>query len=147
MKKLFFAAILSISVAVSAFATDANKINYRIRQNFETEFRDATEVQWTLRSNFAKATFNLDGEAVEAFYNLSGTMIGTSKKITIDDLPTGAKRVFARKWGEYNVKDAIKFQGVEQTDYYISAENDEEDVVLKVSDNFHVSVFKRVKKN
>ena len=81
-----------------------------------------------------------------AFYDLDGNMIGTSTNIAIDDLPTHAKRVFAKRYAEYTVKEAIQFDGVEETAYYISAENEAQSLLLKVSADGMLTVFKQVKK-
>src|SRR5476651_1128228 len=81
MKKLFIAAILVAAIGTSAFASDAGKVNFRVKNNFETQFSDATNVQWTLTSNYAKASFELNDETVDAFYSLDGEALGLSRKV------------------------------------------------------------------
>lgn len=146
MKKLLFAALLIASVSTSAFASDANKVNVRILNNFKSEFYQASNVAWSVTNNYAKATFTHEGEQLEAFYDLNGVMLGTSKKITIADLPTSAKRTFAKKYSGYNVKEAIKFEDMDETSYYISAENEKESVILRVQSENNISLFKRTAK-
>ena len=147
MKKLFLAALIATTIISSAFATDVNKINFRIKQAFKSEYTNADNVNWTLRSTYAKASFVNDGQQMEVFYNLSGEMIGTSRHISINDLPTNAKRTFAKKYAGYNVKEAIKFDGEEEQAFYISAENDTEKVILKVDGSESLSIFKKNRKN
>ena len=147
MKKLFFAALIATTVATSSFATDANKINFRIMQAFKSEYSNAANVNWTLRSTYAKATFQKDGQPIDVFYNLSGELIGISRQISIDDLPTNAKRIFAKKYAGYNVKEAIIFESEEEKAFYISAGNEQESVILKVSDIGSLSIYKKDRKN
>ncbi len=147
MRKLFLAALLTVTVAASAFAKDINSKNVRAVKHFNSEFRDAENVSWTMRSTFAKATFYLNGEKREAFYDLNGEMIGTSSNISLDKLPVAAKRVFAKKYDGYTVKEAIHFEGIDEAAYYISAENEKESVILKVTDSNTVSVYKKERKN
>lgn len=147
MKKLLIIALLATTIATSAFATDANKISFTIKNNFQREYAQAEKVIWTLRPTFAKATFVYDGKTMEAFYTLGGESIGTSQVISIDELPTNAKRNFAKKYSGYDVKEAIEFNGVDEHAYFISAENEKEKVVLKVDAFNSVSVFKKEKKN
>jgi len=147
MKKLFFAALITVTVATSAFAKDVNKISSRATHNFSFDFRGAEKVNWISKSNFYKASFILDGQKMEAFYNLNGDMIGTSQNITLDQLPTSAKRTFAKRYNGYTVKEAIRFEGVDESAYYISAENEKENVILKVADDANVSVFQKDRKN
>jgi len=146
MKKLFIAALLAISVASSAFAADVATVKAIVLNNFKHDFERATEVSWKANSDYAKATFILDHQKMEVFYNSDGDIIGTSKAISLDELPVKAKRTFAQKFDGYTVKEAIRFEGNEDAAYFISAENEKESVVLKVADNSQVSIFKKDKK-
>ena len=146
MKKLLFAALLTASLATSAFAKETNEVSYRVQNNFKSQFNQAQKVNWSVKSNFTKATFEEAGQKIEAFYDLNGNMIGTSRNITLNELPTGAKRAFAKSYGGYTVKEAIRFEGTEEDAYYISAENEKENVILKVSNDRNVSVFRTSRK-
>jgi hypothetical protein len=143
MKKLFIAALLTVTVATSAFSKDVNKVNTRAQHNFNYDFKGAENVNWTVKSNFAKADFIMNGEKMEAFYNLNGEMIGTSKNITLNELPTSAKRLLARKYNGYTITEAIRFNGADEAGYYISGENDKEKIILKVSEDSQVSVYQK----
>jgi hypothetical protein len=146
MKKLFITAVLALSLTATSFAGDANKVNSKATSSFAAEFADAKNVSWTSKDNYVKASFTLDNKSMEAYYDFQGELVGTSNAIEISDLPTIAKRSFAKKYAGYTVKAAIRFQGVDETAYYISAENEAQSVVLKVSDGAFLSVFKSVKK-
>ena len=63
-----------------------------------------------------------------------GKFIGTNQAITLEDLPVNAKRAFAKKYEGYTVKEAIRFEGSQESAYYISAENEKGSVILKVDD-------------
>ncbi|MCW3109009.1 MAG: hypothetical protein JWQ09_3515 [Segetibacter sp.] len=146
MKKLFLVALLAVTVAASAFAKDTKKVNAAAIGNFKVEFKRASDVTWTVNDNYVKATFILNNERMEAFYNENGERIGTSRAITLDELPVKAKRAFAKKFDGYTVKQAIEFDGTEETAYYLSAENEKESVILKVDNSEGLSTFKRTKK-
>lgn len=145
MKKLFFTALLAISASVSAFATDTNNANSAAVSNFENTFTKASEITWTTNKDYSKATFVLNSVRMEALYTLQGDFIGTTKGITLDELPVSAKRDFAKKYAGYTVTEAIRFEGIEEGAYFVSAKNEKETVVLKVSDGGLVSVVKSTK--
>lgn len=146
MKKIFFAILMAVIIAGSAFAADAKKVNANVVYSFKSDFKKAVNVSWTTTENFAKAAFTMNGQQMEAFYNTEGERIATSKKITLDELPAEAKRTFTKKFGGYDVKEAIRFEGVDEDAYYISAENEKESVIVKVSSNQSVSIFTRTNK-
>ncbi|HEX8331064.1 MAG TPA: hypothetical protein VF622_00510 [Segetibacter sp.] len=145
MKKLLIAALLTVTVATSAFAADEKKVNGNILNAFESEFAEASKVQWSVKSEYIKASFEIDGVKTDAFYNHKGESIGLSRKITLEDLPVQAKRTFAKKYSDYTVKEAIKFEGNEETAFYVSAENEKHSIILKIT-SAGVSVYKKTSK-
>ena len=143
MKKLFISALLAITVAVSSFAAEGNNVSYTVRNNFSSQFKKASDVQWTSGENYTKATFVLDNVRTEALYSAEGEFIGTNQAITLEELPVNAKRAFAKKYDGYTVKEAIRFEGADQSAYYISAENEKGSVILKVEDSGSMSTVKK----
>lgn len=146
MKNLFLTSILVAALATSAFATGESNINYFILNNFRLDYRGATNVEWVARPNYAKATFMYNNQKTEAFYNTNGQLIASSKAIKLDELPVSAKRAFAKKYEGYTVKEAIEFVEKDEVNYYVSAENDKEKVVIKVDENDLISTFSKTKK-
>lgn len=57
MKKLFFAALIAVSVSASSFAQDVNKIDEKAVADFESVFTGASNVEWASKENFTKASF------------------------------------------------------------------------------------------
>lgn len=145
MRKLFITALLVIAVAAGVFAAPT-KVSSSILVNFNAVFKEATDVSWLITNDYTKAGFTSDNTKMEVFYDYNGDIIGTSKSIPLDELPVNAKRPFAKLFAGYDVKEAIRFEGFDETSYYISGENEKESVILKVNDLNRVSVFKRTKK-
>lgn len=163
MKKILFTALAAISIASSAFtkdeqktasakdekktasAQDKEKISYKVLTAFAAEFSEATDVNWTSKPNFDRASFNLDGKQLSAFYNFSGEIIGTTEEISFETLPSRAKNSIAKKYNNYSVKEAILFESDRETAYFIAAENNVQSVILKFMHG-HVTVFKKESK-
>jgi hypothetical protein len=133
MKKLFFAALVAVSVSASAFAQDVNQIDEKAVENFESAFAGASNVEWMSKEKFSKASFKQNEQKIEVFYDSEGEFIATTKQIKMDEVPTFAKRTFAKNYADYTVKEAFKFQADDEEAYYISAENEKEIVVVKVN--------------
>jgi hypothetical protein len=145
MKKLFTAALLVAIFASSAFA-NPTKVGHAILRNFAVEFNNASDVKWTATSDYVKANFLFEDQRMEAFYTPTGEKIGISRGVSIDELPLKAKRAFTKKYQDYTVKQAILFEGVEENAYFIDAENETENVIVKVFDDGTASVYKKTKK-
>jgi len=142
MKKLFVSGLLMIAVAASSFAA-GNEVSNVARNNFSSQFKRISDVQWSTGENYTKATFVLNGVSTQALYDESGEFIGTNQAANLEELPVNAKRSFARKYSGYTVKEAIRFEGSKESAYYIAAENEKGSVVLKVEDNGNISVAKK----
>lgn len=146
MKRILIAAITVMVISSSAFASDENKVSLNIRQAFKEEFREARQVEWTIKSDFIKAAFQEKGAMINVFYDKQGIKIGQSHTITLEDLPLSARRSIARKYADHNITEAVEFSGVEGDAFYITAENDNEKVILKITDNSSISTFKKTRK-
>ena len=143
MKKLFISALLAITVAASSFAAEGNNVSNAAQNNFSSQFKHASDVQWTSGKNYTKATFVLNSVRTEALYSAEGEFIGTNQAITLEELPVNAKRTFAKKYEGYTVKEAIRFEGTEEGAYFISAENGKGSVILKVGDSGSISTVRK----
>lgn len=142
MKKLFVSGLLIIAVTVSSFAA-GNEVSNAARNNFSSQFKHISDVQWTASENYTKATFVLDNVRTEALYDESGEFIGTNQAVVLEELQVNAKRSFAKKYSGYTVKEAVRFEGSKESAYYIAAESEKGAVVLKVEDNGNISVEKK----
>ncbi|WP_018611313.1 hypothetical protein [Segetibacter koreensis] len=135
-------AVTSVGASTSA-APAKNKINYQLLNHFNEDFKDAKDINWTMTSEFAKVNFLQYDEKVEAFYDLDGGLIGTTRFITIDQIPREARRIFATKYANYNIKEVIRYEGAEDVAYYIHAEDDKEKLIFKLSGSRDISLFSR----
>jgi hypothetical protein len=146
MKKLFTAAIVALAITTTAFAADITKVNFQTLQNFKNTFVDAEDVQWSVRNDYAKASFIDDGDKMEAYFDLSGDLIGTSRAITTQVLPKAARKHINKKYSDYTWKEVIEFKGKDSEHYFVSLNNNKENVILQISKEGDVSVFKSTKK-
>lgn len=145
MKKFFIAALMTVTFAASAFAKDI-KVNTAVAHNFKAEFAKASNVNWITTNEYTKASFVLNNEKMEVFYNAAGEKIATSRSVTVDALPIKAKRTLARNYAAYNIKEAIEFEGIDDEAYFISAENEKASLVLKVDKTGALTIFKNTRK-
>jgi hypothetical protein len=146
MKRLFVIALFALSMGTSAFAKSTGSVSKSATSNFKADFKNASDVSWTATDSYAKASFTMDGKQMEAFYNSKGEVIGTSTHVGLQELPASATKAIAKKFQGYTAKEAIRFEGTEESGYYISLENEKEAVILKASENNQPEIFKRTKK-
>ncbi len=150
MKKILLIAIATVAVFANANATDGNEVSSVISQSFYKEYAEAENVQWSLNDDFVKASFVLNGESVDAYYDYNGAIVGSSKKIALDKLPSKALRSFTKKYPfpSYNLKECIEFTnaGDDETNYFISLDDilSNTRVIIRIAPDGNISLFKKM---
>lgn len=133
MKKMILTLAIAVST-LSAFAGDDN-VNQKALDAFKTEFATAKEVEWSVGSNYYKATFNYNGKYVFAYYNENGEMLGLSRYLSPVDLPLALQNNLKKNYEGYWVSDLFEAAKNDATNYYITLENADTKIVLKSSGN------------
>ncbi len=143
MKKLFITALVAIALGTSAFAAPST-ISNKVSNHFTNSFSKASNITWTITEDFNKASFIMNNEKIEVFYDGFGDLIGTSKSIQFDKLPKQAIETLTTEYTfpEYHVLECIEFVNADkEQNYYVSMEKDNATIVLKISQKGTVSLF------
>jgi hypothetical protein len=144
MKKMILTLVIAIT-ALSAFAKDEN-VNQKVLDAFKTEFSTAREVEWSVGTDYYKATFNYNGKYVFAFYNEEGELLGLSRYLSPSDLPLALQNNLKKNYEGYWVSDLFEASKDDATNYYITLENADTKIVLKSAENSW-NTFSKIKKS
>ncbi len=140
MKKLFITAMFAIAIVTSSFAnSEIIKTKTAIEINKAIK---AGVVSLKVTDNFKKATLVIEGERIEMFYAIDGSLIGISKTFAYDKLPKSAIKSLATDYAypSYDLKECIVFENTHnEINYYVSLLKDNELVVVKISEFGSVS--------
>lgn len=139
MKKLILPVVAMLLACTGILAKDVQKVSYRVLNSFETTFINAEEVSWTVKADFTKAKFQMEGEDYEAFYNSAGSFIGLSKKVDFKQLPSNAVKQIKKKYADHSITEAVLFDFEGQSKYFVSLEKDGAKKILEVSAGGQVS--------
>jgi hypothetical protein len=140
---LTFAFILT--VAATTFAAE-NEVSFNITKSLNKNFPKAENVKWTVKKEFVKANFTWHDTNVEAYYTQDGDLIGMGRAIEKDRLPLASLNVIDQKYADYTITDAVEFTYTDKgTSYYVAANNGTVKVILNISVEGEVTVFKKEK--
>ena len=126
MKKIFIAAALALTVISSVNASgvsSANKnVTYKMNESFNREFAYAENVNWTEASNnMMRASFTIDGEKTNAFFNDQGEYLASTVELSQDKLPSKFKAAIEKKYGAVAITEALELQGTDESAYFVRA--------------------------
>lgn len=148
MKK--FKTVLTAMVmllSISSFALEPVKITPVVKAAFENQFAKATLVNWEKSNDFYFASFTLNNVKVDAAYTASGELVGTSRKMSSDQMPLPVSLAITENYDGYLVDKSVielTFEGL--TRYYVTVSNEKQTIKLKCSSNGILEVESRTKK-
>lgn len=132
MKRILITLTVLLSITMSSFANEG-KVNSRVLQSFETSFKNAVEVTWTVDENFCKADFSLNGQYVTAYYDEAGQMIAITRNISSTQLPISLQASLKKDHDDLWISDLFEVANELGTTYYVTLENADTKLVLKSS--------------
>jgi hypothetical protein len=152
MKKIFLAAGISLVTATITFAQeninrDNAAVNPLIKSQFETDFPNATNVDFESKKNFDEVSFTQDKEKISAYYDYNDQLIGTVQKKAFSDLPGNAQKEILKKYADYTITGVVKFNDNEsdhmemimygtsvhdEDNYFVELKNDSRVILVKV---------------
>ena len=156
MKKLVVLSLFT-AFALGVYAKDVEVkmedekgISYVTKKQFESEFKDAKNVVWSVSSVTQKASFVLNDRKMSAFYDLSGKYLGTIQYVDYNDMPYKAVREVSEAYKGFSpvavLQIADRPANAETNDtgaYIVSMTKDGKEVYLQVSSTGYVSLYKK----
>lgn len=133
MKRLLATLTIVCSlISLSSFANPEN-VTPRVLESFNSSFKQAKEVDWSVGENFYKATFLFNGQYVSAFYNEGGSLLALTRNISSAQLPLTLQTNLKANYQDYWISDLFEIADTNGTSYYVTIENSESKLVLQSS--------------
>lgn len=165
MKKFVLVAILVCGSTVSVLAkggdknsVSPNNVPNLIIDNFTSNFKNATNVQWSSDNRCEKAAFVVGKTNYNAFYSLDGTFLGVTRDITFDKIPAVAQTEIKKEYKDFIIGKVIKLipnpglenfdelgqQPIQDSVYFVDVKNNAKEYLLQVNTDATVSFFKEL---
>ena len=130
MKRLLFTLTIACAlISTSSFANET--VTPQVLRSFQTSFKNATQVDWTVSADLFKASFSFNGQFVTAYFQKEGKMIALTRNISSVNLPITLQADLKSEYEDYWITDLFEVANEEGTTYYVTVENSDSKVVLK----------------
>ncbi len=136
MKKFLIASLILVSLLSTAIASDNEKVSRKAIINLEANYAAAENVLWTVTENYLKASFAINNEIIDVFYDGNGDLIGSSKMMDFDKLPKEAITFLTTgyQFPDYQLIECIEFTDADNMQsYFVSFDFYGEIIVLSIS--------------
>lgn len=148
MKRLVLTLTIALSmISFSSFAKFDPVVNPAALESFNSSFKNATEVNWTITATYAKADFAMNGQYVAAYYDITGKLIALTRNISSLQLPITLQASLKNSYENYWISDLFEVANDEGTSYYITVENADTKIVLKSSAGSDWTTYKKIRKS
>lgn len=148
MKKMMLVWALMLTVGLSSsFANVIETVSQQVVNAFKKDFSDAQNVSWEVSKNFAKATFKINDQVLYAFYSNEGELTAVTRNILSEQLPINLLTSLKKGYTGYWITDLFELAAGGSTNYYVTLQDGDQQLILKSSGSASWEVFKKEKKN
>lgn len=140
MKKLILVAFIAVSFITAMAQTGGNK---KVNVSFHSDFPEASEISWSHKRFFVVISFTEYDQPVQAYYDFDGNRLATSRNVRLNNLTMPALTAVQQKYSSYNFVGAVELDHVQDGhSYFVSMQKDRRRVILRISLDGEMRVFK-----
>jgi hypothetical protein len=125
--------VIFLLSASNLFANNIGDVNQSILANFNKEFADAREVDWSVKATLVKVTFKMSDQVYFAYYSKDGERVALARNILSNQLPLSLYNEVRQSYNEYWISELFEVDGKEENAYYITLENSSSIITLRSS--------------
>ncbi len=139
--------VVAMVIFSSSFAgSPDSKPAQPVLNTFNHVFVNAKEVIWEKVNTYYKATFQLSGQYLFAFFTGQGEIMGVARNISPTELPILLKGSLNKDHAGFWISDLFEHATKSETTYYVTLENADHQVILKSVGSHDWTVFKKTNK-
>ncbi|MBO9565876.1 MAG: hypothetical protein J7621_24070 [Niastella sp.] len=147
MKKTILVWALMLTVGISSsFARYTETVSQQVVNAFKKDFAGAQEISWESGKEFAKVTFKLNDQVMFAYYSKEGELVAATRNILSSQLPINLQADLRKTYGAYWITDLFEMAANNNTSYYVTLQNGDQQVILKASASTGWETFRKEKK-
>jgi hypothetical protein len=139
---------------------EGTNVNSLAKNNFNSDFKDAKDVEWKRIETYDKASFTTkDGHKMSAYYDINGNLVGTTQYKTFADLPENGQKDIKKNYKDYTIGQVVFYDDNENNDtdmilygvqfedqdnYFVELTKEKNKIILQVNPNGEVFFFKQL---
>lgn len=129
-KKIVTLFALVILAATTTFAA-AQDISKNALTTFTKSYAKATNVKWDKENNYYKASFEMNGQSLNALLSEEGDMIAVSRNILSTELPINLQASLNKDYSAYWISGLVEYAVDNETKYFVTVENADQKTTLE----------------
>jgi hypothetical protein len=120
MKKMMMIPVLLLSLVITVHGAGDPVVSAAAKAGFEREFTGATQVEWSVQGDLYKASFQLAGTHLDAYFSNEGELKGSIRALLFNQLPLPVITSLEKKFGGESVLDVFEINNANGTHYRLT---------------------------
>jgi hypothetical protein len=133
--------------AKTMVAKNSDDVSQTVKNSFQAEFGTQSNILWNQTDNFDVASFEMEGQSMNAYFTKDGALEGRSFLIKWTELPFKAQVNIVQRYKDYEVNRVFVFRG-ESFDnlgnYFVSLSKDDRTILVQVNETGNTTLFKKL---
>src|SRR5258708_1316407 len=154
MKKIVVLTVLSLISLGTLYGQSKVEPSPAIAAEFNKQFAEASNVSWEKAGELSLAKFHFQQNYLVAYFNTTGNLIATGRKIGADQLPMkghedllAIKRERQKKWGGLTVGNIFEYPEDSDCTQNVTSLDDERERIVGGTVNGKSTLLSKTKKN
>jgi len=133
--------------AKTIVANNSDKVSQAVKNSFHAEFGAQSNLNWNQTENFDVASFDVEGQSVNAYFTKEGVLEGKTFLKKWADLPFQAQVNIVQRYKDYDVESVFVYYGKSLNNagnYFVSLSKDNSTILVQVNDNGNTTLYKKL---
>ena len=128
-------------------ANNSGKVSQTVKNSFHAEFGAQSNLNWNQTENFDVATFDEEGQSVNAYFTKDGVLEGKTFLKKWADLPFQAQLNIVQRYKNYDVESVFVYYGKSLNNagnYFVSLSKDNRTILVQVNEKGNTTLYKKL---
>jgi len=145
MKKILLATTLLVAFSIASFA-GGKDFDPKLLNDLTTTLQYSRQVEWISKAAYNAAAFKFNDKTAFAFYDPSdNALVGFGMQFKKADLPAEISDAVDKKYGDWNVVDAMTFIDVDgYINYFVQVQKNNKSLALKITPSGNLSIYAKM---
>jgi hypothetical protein len=122
-------------------------VSRTVENSFVAEFGDQPNPMWKSTTNFDVASFEKDGQNINAYFTKEGVLEGWTLLRKWNDLPLQAQENILQRYSDYDVKHVFAYFGNSSSafgNHFVTLSKGNKRIIVQVNENWDTTLYKKL---
>ncbi len=133
--------------AKTVVTENSGNVGQAVKNSFHAEFGAQSNIHWNQTENFDVASFDAEGQSVNAYFTKDGLLEGRTYIKKWTDLPFQAQLNIVQRYKDYAVEHVFVYYGKTLNNagnYFVSLSKDNRTILVQVNEKGNTTLYKRL---